>query len=359
MVCASYDPCVLRDGLGVLIGGSQYVRASTGLPVFALDLLDLENLVVHKVPLEFLAHGFTTLPGRETTAAVFQKRGPNAAIVELLEGTARPFVAGPNRAFYGHGAYDPEGHSLYSVEIDVTTSEGMLTVRDAQTLEVTGEIPTGGKNPHDALLLPGTRTLVVTNGGGPHGGDATGSVAFIDLGTRTITDRVLVEDEHINAGHVAVDKNGSIALVSAPRDGLAGATSLGGLSLRAAGPGVLARVHEPHDTTRRMVGESLSVAIHEASGVVAATHPFGGLLSFWHLGERRLLRSHDLASARGVTLTLDGRYFVVSHGLGGSISLIDPHTLELVEGETIEIGRFTGSHVYAWRMPAGAAFPVT
>lgn len=236
---------MLRDGLGVLIGGSQYIRASTGKPVFALDLLDLEKLVVHAVPLEFLAHGFTTVPGRETTAAVFQKRGPNAAIVELLDGTARPFMAGPNRAFYGHGAYGPEGHSLYSVEIDVTTFEGMLTVRDAQTLEVTGEIPTGGKNPHDAQLLEGTRTLVVTNGGGPHGGDAPGSVAFIDLGKRTIVDRVFVDDERINAGHVAVGKDGSIALVSAPREGLPGATSLGGLSLRRAGSGVLARVREP------------------------------------------------------------------------------------------------------------------
>jgi len=356
---ASYDRPVLRDGLGVLIGGSQYLRASTGKTVFALDLLDLEKLVVHAVALDFLAHGFTAAPDRHATAAVFQKRGPNAAIVELIDGTARHFVAGPNRAFYGHGAYDPDGRSLYSVEIDVTTSEGMLTVRDAQTLEVTGEIPTGGMNPHDALLLEGTRTLVVTNGGGPHGGDAPGSVVFIDLGTRTILDRVVVDDPMINAGHVAVGKDGSIALVSAPRDGLPGASSLGGLSLRGAGPGVLARVHEPHETTRCMLGESLSVAIHDATGVVAATHPFGSLLTFWHLEERRMLRSFPLASARGVTLTLDRRYFVVSHGLGGSLSMVDPHTLELVEGETIEIGRFTGSHVYAWRMPAGTAFPVT
>ena len=30
-----------------------------------------------------------------------------------------------------------------------------------------------------------------------------------------------------------------------------------------------------------------------------------------------------------------------------------------IEGETIEIGRFTGSHAYAWQMPVGAAFEAT
>jgi len=355
----SYDRAVLRTGLGVLIGGSQYTRASTGQPVFALDLIDLEHLRVHKIALGFLAHGFATMPGRDTTAAIFQKRGPNAAIVELLEGTVRPFVAGPRRAFYGHGLYDPDARQIYAVEIDTDSCEGMLSVRDAQTLEVTGEIPTGGKNPHDALLLGDGRTLVVTNGGGALGSDAPGSVAFVDLSSRKVVDCVLIPDEKLNAGHVAIGKDGSIAVVSAPRDGLPGATSLGGLSLRHGAAGSLERMREPRATTDRMIGESLSVAIHEGSGVVAATHPYGGILTLWNLAERRMLRCFELASARGVTVTLDGRYFAVSHGLGGSLSLIDPTTLELVEGETIEIGRFTGSHVYAWRMPVGAAFAAT
>lgn len=351
-----YPRGVMRTGLGVLVGGSQYVRASTGQPVFALDLLDLEALRVHSVPLSFLAHGFSTLPERATTAAVFEKRGPNAAVVELLQGNVRPIVAGPRRAFYGHGLFSPDGTQLYAVEIDTDTHEGMLSVRDAETLLVTGEIATGGKNPHDALLLEDGKTLVVTHGGGALGSDAPPSVAFLDLPSRRVIDRVAIPGENINAGHVAVGKDGSVAVVSAPRDGLPAATSLGGLSLRHGPSGPLERMEEPRGVTTRMVGESLSVAIHEATGVVAATHPYGGLLTLWSLAERRMLRSFELVSARGVTVTLDGRYFAVSHGLGGSLSLLDPTTLELVVGETIEIGRFTGSHVYAWRMPVGAAF---
>lgn len=356
---ARYPRGVIRTGLGVLVGGSKYVRATSGEPVFSLDLLDLEALRVHSVPLGFLAHGFSTVPGREHVAAVFEKRGPNAAVVELLEAKVRPIVAGPGRAFYGHGLYAPDAKHLYAVEIDTESHEGMLSVRDAETLQVTGEIPTGGKNPHDALLLDDGTTLVVTNGGGALGSDAPASVAFVDLPSRRVIERVLIPDENLNAGHVAIGKDGSIAVVSAPRDGLPGATALGGLSLRHGAQGPLERMMEPRDIADRLIGESLSVAIHEPSGLVAATHPYGGLLTIWNLAERRMLRSFELVSARGVTVTLDGRYFAVSHGLGGSLSLLDPTTLNFVEGETIEIGRFTGSHVYAWRMPAGAAFAAT
>lgn len=348
---------VLRTGLGVLIGGSQYIRASTGVTEYALDLLDLEALRVRRVELGFLAHGFSTMPGRPTRAALFEKRGPNAAVVDLLEGDVRPISAGPGRAFYGHGLFAPDAKQLYGVEIDTTSHEGMLSVRDAETWQVTGEISTGGKNPHDAMLLEDETTLVVTNGGGAIGTDAAPSVAFIDLPSRRVVDRVLIGDEELNAGHVAVGRDGSIAVVSAPRDGLTGATSLGGLSLRRAGEtGPLERMREPKETTGRMVGESLSVAIHEGLGIVAATHPFGDLLTFWSLAERRMLRVFELESARGVTLTLDGKYFSVSHGKRGSLAMIDPTTLDFVEGETIEIGRFTGSHIYAWQLPDGAAW---
>ncbi|MDB4935388.1 MAG: uncharacterized protein JWP87_2360 [Labilithrix sp.] len=346
-----------RNGLGILIGGSRYVRASTGLPFFSLDLLDLENIKLRTIDVTFLPHGFATMPGRDTTAAVFEKRGPNAAVIELLEGKVRPIAAGPGRAFYGHGLFSPDAKQIYAVEIDTDTHEGLLSVRDADTFEVTGEIATDGKNPHDALLLDDGTTLVVTNGGGELGSDAPASVAFIDLPSRRVVDRVLVADEQLNAGHVAVGTDGTIAVVSAPRDGLPGATSLGGMSLRRAGErGGLERLREPDATTKRMIGESLSVCIHEKSGVVAATHPFGGLLTLWNLAERKLLRSFEMVSARGVTLTLDGRYFAVSHGLGGSLSLIDPTTQQLVKDETMEIGRLTGSHIYAWSLPAGVSF---
>jgi uncharacterized protein len=347
-----------RSGLGILIGGSSYLRASTREPIFALDVLDLENPKLFTIPLEFLAHGFGVKPDEPTVAAIFEKRGPHAAIVDLLSGKVRALRAGPKRAFYGHGLYSPDAREIYGVEIDTETHEGMLSVRDAKTFDVTGEIPTGGRNPHDALLLGDGRTLVVTNGGGAIKSDAAASVAFVDLPSRKVVDKVLLSDERINAGHVAVASDGSIAVVSAPRDGLPGTTSVGGLSLRRAGEKGIARwMRDPVSVADRMIGESLSVAIHEPTGIVAATHPYGGMVTLWSLSEHKLLRTLEIQSARGVSLTLDGRLFALTHGLNGVLSFIDPTTLEIVAGESPVNGRFTGSHVYAWKLPEGASFP--
>jgi hypothetical protein len=343
------------SSLGVIVGGSQYVDGSGTRRSFSLDLLDLDAERLRTIELPFLPHGFSIMPGKETVAALFEKRGPNACLVELTTGRVRPIAPGEGRAFYGHGVFAPDARQLFGVEIDTRTHAGLLTVRDTRTWEVVEEVPTGGQNPHDALLLDDRTTLVVTNGGGDAASGDAPSVTFLDLPSRRLLERVPIADERLNAGHVAVARDGSVAVVSAPREGLPDATALGGLSLGARG-GAAARMEQPRDVTARMVGESLSVAIHEPSRVVAATHPYGDLLTLWHLDDRRLLRALDLPSARGVALTLCGRYLAVSHGKDGSLSLLDPGALALVPGSTRALGRFTGSHVFSWRLPEGAAF---
>lgn len=347
------------EPLGVVIGGSQYTSASGDRRTYALDLLDLDDDRLRTIELHFLPHGFTTMPGRETVAALFEKRGPNACLVELTTGRVRPITAETGRAFYGHGVFAPDAQTLYAVEIDTASHEGLLTVRDARTWEVMRTVPTGGKNPHDAVLLGDLRTLVVTNGGGDATDattDAAPSVTFVDLASSRVVDRVAIGEAAFNAGHVAIARDGSLAVVSAPRDGLP-ETSLGGLSLRGPGSGGTAeRAREPRDVTDRMTGESLSVAIHEPTRTVLATHPYGDLFTLWSLDERRLLRAFELEAPRGVTLTLDGRFFALSHGKDGALSLVDPEARELVKDKRRSLGRFTGSHLYAWRKPEGFSF---
>jgi len=342
--------------LGVVIGGSQYASASGDRKSYALDLVDLDEERLRTIELHFLPHGFSTMPGKETVAAVFEKRGPNACLVELTTGRVRPIAADEGRAFYGHGVFAPDAQALYAVEIDTASHEGLLTVRDARTWKVTRTIPTGGKNPHDAVLLDDRRTLVVTNGGGDAASGAAPSVTFVDLASERVVDRVAIGEAAFNAGHVAIARDGSLAVVSAPRDGLP-ETALGGLSLRGPGTGGTAeRMREPRDATERMTGESLSVAIHEPSRTVLATHPYGDLFTLWSLDERRLLRAFELESPRGVTVTLDGRLFALSHGKDGSLSLLDPVARDFVEGTRRSLGRFTGSHLFTWQKPEGLSF---
>lgn len=337
--------------LGVLVGGSKYLDPRSGKDVFHIDLLDLDDGGLRSVAVDFLAHGMTTLPGRPEIAAFFEKRGPDACVVDLARARLlRPIVAGSGRAFYGHGIFAPDGGALYSVEIRKDTHEGVLTIRDPRTFDPKGELPTFGLNPHDCVLCDDQRTLAITNGGGALGApekEAAPSVAFVDLSTRRLVEKVVFGDPKINAGHVALAKNGDLAVVSAPRDGLPEATSLGGLTLRVARRKA-ERVREPRSVTSRMLGESLSVTIHDASRTVAATHPLGNLVTFWDLDRGKLRAAVDLPGPRGVTLTADGARFVVSYGQDGSIAQFDAATLAPAPGGREALRSFSGSHVFTW-----------
>jgi hypothetical protein len=74
--------------------------------------------------------------------------------------------AEPDRAFNGHVIASPDGKTLYTTETNLETGQGLIGLRDAGTLEKTGEWPTHGMDPHE-LLLDGDGSLVVANGGIP------------------------------------------------------------------------------------------------------------------------------------------------------------------------------------------------
>ncbi|MFS2035770.1 DUF1513 domain-containing protein [Polaromonas sp. CT11-55] len=72
----------------------------------------------------------------------------------------------PDRAFNGHVITSPDGKTLYTTETNLESGRGLIGVRDAATLEKTGEWPTHGMDPHELLLDTGG-SLMVANGGIP------------------------------------------------------------------------------------------------------------------------------------------------------------------------------------------------
>lgn len=337
--------------LGVLVGGTRYGDPETREIRHSLDLLDLDadEAEPSRIPLGFLAHGFAPHPRRKE-AALLEKRGPGGAYVDLSARTVlRSIEPLPGHHFYGHGTFYRDGGELLVVETDLATSDGVISVRDPESFAVLGTFPTFGKAPHDCVLIDGGKTLVVTNGGG-RVDDASDAgmpcVSFVDVAGTKLLERHVVSSPRINTGHVAIDREGAFIVVSAPRDGLP-ETDLGGVSLRAKG-GALRYASDPAAVTRRMTGESLSVAIHERARIAVATHPYGGLVTFWNLDTRALFGALDLPNARGVTLTLDQRYFAISFGPAASLLLVEAEPLRPVTARDPGTRRFSGSHVYTW-----------
>lgn len=338
---------------GVILGSLRGLVKGSTQKVFSLELIDLDLERRGSIELRFFAHGLAFDPTDGHRALLFEKKGPGACEVHLAHGqVVRPMATTKERAFYGHGAFSADGQVVFVTESVLATHQGLVSIRDGRTLAPLGEFPTYGTNPHDCQLIDGGRTLVVTNGGGAFPDGDAPSVTLIDVKSQKLLERLTFDEPRINAGHVIVSKQRALAVVSAPREKLP-AMDPGAISLRAPGK-KLVTMREPREVTGAMRGETLSLSLHEPSGIVAATNPDGNQLSFWDLGQQRLRTSVTLERARGVTQTLDGAHFVVSHGLAvAGLTFFSTYDLAEAPALAVDDTGLAGSHLYTWAGPRG------
>lgn len=339
-----------RRQLGVLVGATRFVAEEGAQERFSLDLLDLDagDAVPIRIPLTFPGHGLAMRPGRTHEAVVLEKRGRGGCAVDLVaQRVVRSIEPMPGHAFYGHCAYAWTGDEIFIAETELGSMDGAVSIRDSVRFAVLGTIPTYGVAPHDCHLIERGRTLVVTNGGGPAGSPDLPSVTFIDVKTRALLEKHEFQGGAWKPGHVAVSAGREFASVSAPRDGLPAKGSLGGVALRTRASRPMA-MDAPGTVTSRLVGESLSVAIHPAARLAVATHPEADLVTFWSLDAGALATTLELPQPRGVTITLDGKFFVVSYGSDARVVFIEARHLCAVTGHRLGTGIFGGAHLYIW-----------
>jgi hypothetical protein len=70
------------------------------------------------------------------------------------------------------------------------------------------------------------------------------------------------------------------------------------------------------------------------------------LITIWNARDGRLIEARPMEFPRGVTLTLDGTHFVITHGKGATVGLFDVHGVT-PRGNVVS-GAISGSHLYAW-----------
>ncbi|MDZ7856957.1 DUF1513 domain-containing protein [Sphaerotilus sp.] len=120
----------------------------------------------HALQVPTRAHA--VLPGPNATLVAVARR-PGAWMLRWRPGspaaTARWHWSEADRSFNGHVQADGQ-HALVCTETDAADGAGLLVRRDAQTLAVLQEWPTGGTDPHAVLALPEGGWLVA-NGGVP------------------------------------------------------------------------------------------------------------------------------------------------------------------------------------------------
>jgi hypothetical protein len=354
---------VSQAGVGVLIGGGAMKSTKTGEMVFHLGILDFEvqgegqDKEARSIDLGFLAHGVTPSPHDARLLVLFEKHGPGCCVVDLESGeVVRTIEAGKGRQFYGHGVFSADASLLYCTETDVGDKfKGYIAVRDAHDFTLLGDFPSFGQAPHDCMLFDDGRTLVIANGGSRVGEPDGPNVAYVDIQKQSLLERAEIPDTNINAGHLAMTSRGDLAVVSAPRGGLDPNSSRGGVSLRPHKAG-FRTVRDPRDITDAMLGETLSVAIHEPTRLVGATTPLGHLVTFWDLDSGRLVKKLRVPNPRGIALSLDADEFIINFGQPPRAARVDARTLEPVDAAGNRRGYLslvTGSHILMYPPLAG------
>jgi len=316
--------------------------------------VDVPGRRVGLTPTTFLPHGVAVDPLNASRIVAFEKIGPGCAEIDLASGrVTRGIAPAEGRWFYGHGAFSSDGQLLYSTETVNARESGVIGVRDAKTLAYLGEFPTYGENPHDCQLIDAGRVMVVTNGGGALGTDMRPCVTYVEVESRRLLEKQELSSDRFNTGHLALGGPEALVIVSAPRKGLS-EQDLGAVSLRR-GRDALRTVTEPAAVAARMLGEALSVEIHEPTGVAAVTHPAGGMVTFWSLEDFALRKVLDLPRPRGLALTSDGRRFLLSYGETAELVEVDPDSLEVLPGTDLHQSFLTGSHLFNWNRLARRA----
>ena len=278
-----------------------------------------------RLPIDLRAHAAVGHPRRRHTAVIISRRPGNSLYqINLANGSLRRTVHGAkNRHFYGHGVYSPDGRYLFTTENDFENGVGVIGVRDGATLAWVREILSHGIGPHELVFLGDGRTLVVANGGIRTHPDSpreklniptmTPSLTYVDAVSGVLRAKHTLQNRFLSIRHLAVGPDGLVSMALQHEGPQEEAAPLVGFQ-RGDEPIVLASA--PDTILRSLNHYTGSICLHPQSGTAAVSCPRGGQVTFWDSGSARFLTSLPIRDAGGISLSADGKAFVVTNGLG-------------------------------------------
>jgi uncharacterized protein len=150
---------------------------------FSAVIFDLAGRDVNAIGLPARGHDVTVCPVTRRCVA-FARRPGNFAVAFAADRAAPPisFTTPPDRHFYGHGVFSPDGRLLFATENAFAEGQGRIGIYDATGgFKRLGEFSAYGIDPHDIALLSDGRTLAIANGGLATHPDFGGGRAPLDL----------------------------------------------------------------------------------------------------------------------------------------------------------------------------------
>jgi hypothetical protein len=200
------------------------------------------------------------------------------------------FEAMDGRHFHGHACFSQDNTLLYTTENDYASGAGKLGVRlVAENFRQIDEMDLDGIGPHDLLLMPDGKHVVVAIGGIQTHPDQPDTVLnletmvsglhYVNLAKGTISSRHDCPYPQLSVRHLALDKRGKVWFgcqyegLATDRVPLAGTHAPGQPDLR------FIQVEQDTWQSHRQYVGSIAYCVH--TDTVAMTSPKGSCISFW------------------------------------------------------------------------------
>lgn len=315
----------LTTGAREALAGASAVYASafqTRPGEFGVATLAQDGQIVTRERLPVRGHGFAC---HDTRFVVFARRpGIYAVAFDRSGGAPVTFSTPPDRHFFGHGLFSPDGKLLYAAENAFESGDGMIGVYDATDgYRRIAEFASAGIDPHDMTLLEDGRTLCVANGGiltHPDYGRAKlnlatmqPSVAFIALSDGSLIEKHTLPPElsRLSLRHMARDARGRV-WIGAQYEGSKSETPP--LVAHVARGEELALFDLPPEQWRALRNYVGSVAANADGDRIAFTSPKGGAVLVVDALAKRFITTRAEAQVCGVAA--NGPDFVTSTEAG-------------------------------------------
>lgn len=263
---------------------------------FVLVGLRADGAEAFRLPLPDRGHAAAVHPSRALAVGFARRPGTFGAVVDCLTGEELARLETPaGTHFMGHGAISADGSVMWTPENDYENERGILGVWDAADWRRIGEIPSGGLGPHDVIERE-DGILAVANGGilthpamerqKLNLGAMRPNLAYLDPASGELLEAVEPEAPMASLRHIAMRSDGTVA-AAMQWEGEAGrAPALLMLHRLGEAPRFL---RAPEPAHGRMKGYGGSVAFSGDGSLAVVTSPRGGIAQVFDAGSGEFL----------------------------------------------------------------------
>ncbi len=218
--------------------------------------------------------------------------------------------AANNRHFYGHACYSSDGSKLYVTENDTLILDGKIGVYDVKNgYQKIAEFESYGIGPHELIMHPDGKTLVVANGGIKTERASREelnldtmhpSLVYLNCHNGDLLEQIMPEHNQMSVRHLAMHDDGTVMIgiqfqgekhINVP---LVLTHKRGDIGFKP--------LMMPNNQWQRFHQYIASIAVDSKRNLLCVTTPMGGCAAIFDLTTRALINSISLPDCAGASV---------------------------------------------------------